>query len=264
MEGHFRLEVNAYRLSDGHTSGALVAIIDTSRRDTHLILTSQFWQTIGNKIMNIVEQGLAHFEGGVPQIRELRTAWPTHHLNLGDDEYKGVELIKLYSIAWHQILMLRMNERLLQRMSEITQLASEVNHTFSKPLDIALLLQMYNDAKIENELRKKKRNDARRADVLDCMIANHDKITALNERAKLIADLALQLEKDKEHLSYNIGNHDLYLTFNNNNLEVSDRMTDIQLKHIRYNYDTDTKKITEIINVNNSCDCECKNCCECD
>ncbi len=40
-----------YRLSERHTSGALVDIIDTSRRDTHLILTSQFWQTIGNAIM---------------------------------------------------------------------------------------------------------------------------------------------------------------------------------------------------------------------
>ena len=38
-------------MSDNRTKHPVIDIIDTTRRDTHLILTSQFWQNIGNTIM---------------------------------------------------------------------------------------------------------------------------------------------------------------------------------------------------------------------
>ena len=230
----------------------------------HLIKPVQFGQTIGNTVMNIVEQGLVHFKTEIPESRKLREVWVTHHLHLTDEESKCVELLQLYSFTWHQLLMIRMNERLTFKMKCINELAGEVNHKLSTPLDLTAINKLYDDTKVKNELRKKERNAAREAFLLESMNENNAAIAELNKRAKEIKALAKQLENDRVKLSYNIGNFDIHLQFDKNDqIVASDDMTDIERMSKFYSYDTNTKALTQLVSNPND-ECDCCNCCNCD
>ena len=213
---------------------------------------------------DIVEQGLAHFKSEIPESRKLTEIWVTHHLQLTDEESKCIEFLRLYSFTWHQLLMIRMNERLKFKIKYLNELAGEVNHKLSAPLDLIAINKLFDETKVKNELRKKERNAAREAFLLESMNENNAAITDLNKRAKEIAALTKQLENDRVSLSYNIGNFDIHLEFNENNqIIASDDMTDIQRKPKFYNYDTSAKTLTEFEKKPDVI-CDCCDCCNCD